>query len=652
MRIFDAQAPGGSDPARLSGCKGFGQGVCVRREPGATGCVDVVTVVGRYAVTALMRGLLKAAKAVATGSLTGSFLAAPVLAFDLTLNAPGAAKDLDFALRSASSTVAAFALNRSTSQEILAATRADYRSLLQVLYDAGHFGASISIRVDGREAGEITPLAIPERIQKVDILVDLGPKFRFGQARITPLAPDTTLPDGFVTGAPASTSALRDATRAAREGWRQAGHPKVAVDGQRIVADHTRARLDAHVRLRPGPALRFGTLTVTGNQDVRTDAIRTIAGLPTGETFDPDALDRSAARLRRTGTFRSVVLKENDEIGPGDTIGITAEVSENLPRRFRFGGELASNSGLSLSMGWLHRNLTGKAERLSLQGEISNIGGDQDLEGRFSIRLDQPERLGPDDNVFLLADLERFDREHYELDRLQFGIGVERVLGENLTGSLALMASASNADDAFGNRNFRTLSLPFTLTLDRRDVAQNATRGYYVETKLTPFAGLKGTKSGMAVGVDGRAFWSLTESGSVVLASRVQLGSVLGPALSEISPEYLFFSGGAGTVRGHTFESLGIPVGTATAGGRSIFAASTEIRARINDSWGVAGFFDYALVDSEPFPGSGARRHSGAGLGVRYTAGGFGPIRLDLALPVSGPMDDGLQFYIGIGQAF
>lgn len=44
--------------------------------------------------------------------------------------------------------------------------------------------------------------------------------------------------------------------------------------------------------------------------------------------------------------------------------------------------------------------------------------------------------------------------------------------------------------------------------------------------------------------------------------------------------------------------------------------------------------------------------HSGAGLGVRYDLGGLGPLRLDLALPVDGDTGDGLQFYLGIGQAF
>ena len=44
--------------------------------------------------------------------------------------------------------------------------------------------------------------------------------------------------------------------------------------------------------------------------------------------------------------------------------------------------------------------------------------------------------------------------------------------------------------------------------------------------------------------------------------------------------------------------------------------------------------------------------HAGAGLGIRYDTG-IGPIRLDLATPISGDSDgSSLYIYVGIGQAF
>jgi translocation and assembly module TamA len=48
--------------------------------------------------------------------------------------------------------------------------------------------------------------------------------------------------------------------------------------------------------------------------------------------------------------------------------------------------------------------------------------------------------------------------------------------------------------------------------------------------------------------------------------------------------------------------------------------------------------------------GGSTLSQAGAGLGLRY-ATGFGPIRLDVGVPVSGG-GSGAQVYVGIGQSF
>ncbi|MFP3656143.1 BamA/TamA family outer membrane protein, partial [Burkholderia sp. SIMBA_052] len=89
-----------------------------------------------------------------------------------------------------------------------------------------------------------------------------------------------------------------------------------------------------------------------------------------------------------------------------------------------------------------------------------------------------------------------------------------------------------------------------------------------------------------------------------------------------------------------------------TAGGRGYLALSGEVRGRITDTISLVGFYDAGFVDQDSFVSGDSEFHAGAGLGVRYNVTGIGPIRLDLAMPVSGDTEDGLQFYIGIGQAF
>lgn len=582
-----------------------------------------------------------------------SFLPVALQAAETSLTAPGASDDLLARLKSSSSVITAQASGLEGAQELLAAALSDYKTLVQVLYDSGYFGPDISIRIDGREAANVSLVEPPRKIDRIDIRVTPGTAFRFGTARIAPLPPEAELPEGFAPGEPASTGAIRAAAAAGRDAWRQRGHAKAEIGEQNISANHRQAQLNADIRLIPGPELRFGKLDVTGESRVRAASIQRIAALPSGETYSPEEARRAGARLRRTGTFSSVSIVEAETPNPDGTLDFTAEVADLPPRRISFGAEIASNDGVTLSAAWMHRNLFGNAERFRIEGEIRNIGGSEDIDGRLAFRLDNPARLGGDNNLFYYGSLERFDREHYTMNQAALGVGVRRVSSDQLFGEAAVQISTSRVSDAYGtDRRFDLISFPLRGQYDGRDSEQNPTTGYFVDLSITPFVGFADSSSGVSMLADGRAYRSLTTTGSLVLAGRLQIGSVVGAPASEVSPDLLFFSGGSGTVRGQSYESLGIPVGNDVAGGRSMIVASAEVRTRVTDAISLVGFFDYGMIDESSFVTSASQSHSGAGLGVRYDLGGFGPLRLDLALPVSGPEDNGLQFYIGIGQAF
>ena len=139
----------------------------------------------------------------------------------------------------------------------------------------------------------------------------------------------------------------------------------------------------------------------------------------------------------------------------------------------------------------------------------------------------------------------------------------------------------------------------------------------------------------------------------MTFALRGQLGSVYGPDLAEAPADYLFYSGGGGTVRGQSYQTLGVDLGGGnTVGGRSFVGLSAEARVAVRDNIGVVAFADAGYIGAEEFYDGSGQWHSGAGLGLRY-ATGIGPIRFDVAVPTSGPeTEDNFQVYIGIGQSF
>ncbi|MGL6208588.1 MAG: autotransporter assembly complex protein TamA, partial [Paracoccaceae bacterium] len=293
----------------------------------------------------------------------------------LEFSVRGEDKALDRTLRGVSVLLQAQSEKNTDPQDLFADARAEYAGLLGALYAAGHYSAVINVRIDGREAAEIAPLDAPARIGRIEVVVDPGPKFAFGQVRVAPLAAKTVMPDGFAAGKPALSGLVAESVQAGIGGWHSLGHAKARVAAEEVVADHQARTLSADVALDPGPRLRFGRLAIEGQERMREARIRKIAGLPEGEVFDPKELERVASRLRRTGVFSSVSLSEAEAVRDPDLLDIGVAVVEAKRRRYTFGAEVASFEGLNLTGGWLHRNLFGGGERLQISGEVGNIGG-------------------------------------------------------------------------------------------------------------------------------------------------------------------------------------------------------------------------------------------------------------------------------------
>ncbi len=580
---------------------------------------------------------------------------------------PAAAQDLDFSVKGDDTAVTAALQGASLlyagkdetdadPRDKLAAARADYARLVNALYAQGYYGGVVRIRVDGREAAAMSAFASPTRIGSIAVEVDPGPRFSFGTVAITPLAPGTTTTAAFRSGETARSTAVQGAVDAAISDWRDAGRAKSVVAAQSIAADHRNRTLNADIRLAPGPLVHLGELVQTTPSAVRADRVQRIAGLPTGEVYSPDKVEAAANRLRRTGAFASVAVTEADRLGPGDTMDIGLALADEAPRRFGFGAELESLEGVALSGFWLHRNVFGGAERLRLESAISGIDGTLDgMDVTADARLDIPAAFGTDNDAFVFLEGDYLDEPGYLLYGGGGGAGVQRYFTPELEGSAALAYHYEITEDDLGERRYSFLSLPSNLTWDRRDDRLDPTSGSYVFAEAQPFYEFNRETLGARATIDARAYRGFAD-GRLVLAGRAQAGYVAAPSASDVPSDFLFFSGGGGTVRGFPYQSMGVDLGGGdTIGGRAFLGASAEIRYKVTDTIGLVGFADAAQIGAESFL-DGSDWQIGAGAGLRYYTG-LGPIRLDVAVPVSGPgasLDSiwDAQFYIGIGQAF
>lgn len=132
------------------------------------------------------------------------------------------------------------------------------------------------------------------------------------------------------------------------------------------------------------------------------------------------------------------------------------------------------------------------------------------------------------------------------------------------------------------------------------------------------------------------------------LLLRGEVGHTRAGASQRIPQDYLFRTGGAGTVRGYTYQSLGVKEGAATVGGRYLGILSAEYTHWLDgdwDDWGIATFVDAGNASNS---WSDFRYATGYGLGARWRSPA-GPIGADLAY---GQRSHGLQLHFSLAIPF
>ncbi len=545
-------------------------------------------------------------------------------------------------------------LPTSSDVEILAAAQADYQRIILTLYESGYYNASINIRINGREAAGYSPFDKIGTVKSAEITVNEGRVFLFGAAKITPLPEAIKLSPEFASGQIARSPVIGKATDVAINGWREHGRPKAKISGQNLTADHAASRLDVRIQIEPGSAAKFGTLIVTGNERMRPNRIRKITGLPEGEIFTLSELRKAADRLRETGIFSSVRLIEADEISAEGYLDVTADVVETKLRRIGVGASISTDEGASFEGYWLHRNLQGGGEQLRFDANVSGIAGETSgVDYEIGATLIRPATFTPDTRAALNVNFGRDVEPNYTLQDFSIGLNFDHRFSDTLTGSFGVAYSNIDTVDVFGQRNFSLLNFPIGVANDTRNDRLSASDGFFLSLDISPFLDLKETHSGARVTFDGRSYKGLGAEKNTVLAGRLQFGSLIGPDLQNVPSDYLFYSGGGGTVRGQDFQSLGVTLpGGQTVGGKSFVGISAELRTPIKNKLDGVLFADFGYIGRNSALGTNGDSHAGMGFGLRFKTG-IGPIRFDIAVPANrGSKLDNLNFYIGIGQAF
>ena len=416
--------------------------------------------------------------------------------------------------------------------------------------------------------------------------------------------------------------------------------------------NHSSRKAFVTYTLAASPQVKFGGMELTGLSAIEPDYLRHYVTFKPGECFKRREIELTRLELLQTNLLSRVDIHLGD---PSDgTVPITFEFAERNHRTLKAGVSYDSNIGPGVTLGWEHRNLFHRGEKLDTQAKVSEIK--REIKGELTL----PHFYRKGQTLVLHSNLTHEIPDAYESTSGEVGVLLTRELKQHWSASVGSTLEFSRMIENEQKNDFALLSFPLGLDFIRTNDLLDPRYGWALGLRTRPFVDLYNTGTRFVkTTIVASAY--LTESdcwGEPTLALRAASGTISGEALDAVPAAHRYYVGGGGSVRGYAYQSVGELTEGEPDGGLSFGETAIELRLRFGGNWGMVLFVDGGYAYPSESPGFAEDFLWGAGLGLRYFTS-FAPIRLDLATPLNkrrlekdGVEDDSVQLYISIGQAF
>ncbi len=536
----------------------------------------------------------------------------------------------------------------------------DRKRLLQLYREHGFFSVTIDIKVTRHPGDHTVSIVItahemdPVIVRRVELELAPGPGRQYWRSQLRPLIL-------VQTGEPFNLAQYRKSKARLRAALDDQGHPLNKVEGQVRVYPR-RLRAEIFFRVDIGPRVLFGPTRVEGTNYTSPRFIIRSKTYARGQPFSRRALRQTQAKLLDSGFFASVSLEpEFDKLHEGQ-VPVKVLVQERKRHSLRLGLGYGTEDLARMRIVQTNRNMFGFDETFTIEGKWSAIY--LGMVGRIMV----PYVFNLSSDLLLAGGVQQRNEEAYEDRRIfvtplfEFRLGRHWswFAGYNLESDRMLELKSQVPDPEDEQRHQFISSLPLGLKYDDRNSILDPTRGSYLRLHLELSSDVLGSElSFVRPRLDLSHVMPLGKlwgKGQWHLAGRLQLGLCLPlEATDRIPLIRRFFPGGANSVRGYPYQSLGpLDSGGKPLGGEAALVGNLELRFPIRGNLGGVVFLDLgnAYEDWEELDFFNLRYS--AGLGLRYQTP-VGPIRLDWGYQLNPPEDAPIprqQFYFSVGQAF
>ncbi|WP_165794886.1 autotransporter assembly complex protein TamA [Solimicrobium silvestre] len=523
--------------------------------------------------------------------------------------------------------------DKITSSELRLLRFSVRREIANILATEGYFSPLINFDVQIKKSEKIL----------VHIKVELGPVTKVTTAQVN-FVGDAVPPElqqsiqsnwGLQKGATFRDDDWSHAKTKALESLTEHSYAAAKItDSQATIQDQ---QADLSVLLDSGPVFRIGELRIQGLNLYKPWLLDRYHPPVTGDVYSRESLLKFQRTLQNSPYFSSVSVSVDPDPEVAAAVPVEVLVKERQEHDVGLGAGYSTNTGARGEVSYRDRDFVGDAYDLRSVlriEQLRQIGyADIYLPPRLSGYLDSFGVLFDRSDISgLLTATSSFGAKRVitedSVERrlgLSFVYEQSTVSGDEETHAKALVSSIGwtwrAVNNVFEPRQGQITQLDISGATKHLISDQNFLRLYGKYQRWIPVA----TRD--------------------VIILRIEAGYVLAADSVGIPEDYLFRAGGTASVRGYSYQSLGVNQADGVVGGRVLTTATAEYVHWLEANWGVAGFVDVGDAADHV---SDLSLKQGIGMGLRYKTPA-GPIALDLAY---GRQTEKLRLDFSIGIAF
>lgn len=392
---------------------------------------------------------------------------------------------------------------------------------------------------------------------------------------------------------------------------------------RRITVDLEHYQADIDLSFNSGPRYRFGEIALQ-QRVLDADLFERYINFAVGDPYDVSLLLSLQQALIDSDYFREVEVLHHEGF-VDQAVPISVRATPRKDNRYTLALGYGTDTGARGKLGWERPRVNARGHRIESEIHVSEIGSG--IEGRYHVPVGNPrkERLTYSAGYVTT----RLDTSESDIGTL--GVSLLQIRG---AWQETLALNYHNEEFVIADEYGETTLLIPSIGLGRRWAQERL----LIDEGVALDMELRGASESL---------WSDTDfvqartklKGLTTLAQRhrfigrIAVGSTEVDSFAKLPASVRFFAGGAQSVRGYRYQSLGpLNHNGEVVGGKHLVESSVEYEYRFAKDWGLALFADAGNAMND----FSADLKHGAGVGLRWQTP-VGALRFDAASATSEP---------------